>query len=369
MNLLLSSLAQLQMVYGTKDLRRIMLAIEELVQARANQGIATRMLLAEVGMAEYGIAGDATDPAAIAAQVAAVAHALEQAGDQLESVLIVGGPAVIPFDLAPNPIADDGDASIPSDTLYSVREPGALLPDWSVGRLPGAEGRRANADLLVKLLLQAAILHGRKQQTPFAKTFGYSTAVWREAAAQVYAELSGAPLLVSPPTVGASLDVALLDGADAVYCNLHGVRDGPVWYGQADGAQGYLLALRVEDVRRARLSGALVLSEACYGALVAERSEQSSLALTFLDRGAACFVGATAMSYGPANTPLSEADLLALHFWRAARQGGGTIGQAFLQARTHMLHEMLARQPMLDDDDRKTALEFVLYGDPTLKLH
>jgi hypothetical protein len=35
-------------------------------------------------------------------------------------------------------------------------------------------------------------------------------------------------------------------------------------------------------------------------------------------------------------------------------------------ARAGMLRDTLARQSTLDEDDQKTLLEFVLYGDPTL---
>lgn len=365
MNLVVASFLHLNQVYGERTTRRVVSAIEQVVAARAALGVESRLLLIEEGLADLAVAGVAVSSGAIAAQLGQAATALERMGDSLESVLIIGGHAVIPFDLAPNPTAYDGDVAVPSDTCYSTRTVGALVAEWPVGRIPGDEGPGASGVLLVQLLEQAAELHWRGPR-PLVKTFGYSTAVWYEATAQIYGALSVAPALLSPPTVAASLDLALLDGADAVYCNLHGVRDGPVWYGQANQAGGYLVALRPEDVLRIKLDGAVVVSEACYGAVVAGRDQRTSLALAFLARGAACFVGATAMSYGPANAPLSEADLLTLHFWRAVRGGGTTIGAAFVAARNAMLRDTLANHAVLDDDDRKTALEFVLYGDPTL---
>ena len=42
------------------------------------------------------------------------------------------------------------------------------------------------------------------------------------------------------------------------------------------------------------------------------------------------------------------------------------LGAAFAAARAGMLRDTLARQQMLDEDDQKTLLEFVLYGDPTI---
>lgn len=232
--------------------------------------------------------------------------------------------------------------------------------------IPGDERPGAGGILLAQLLEQAALLH-RHGLHAIVKTFGYSTAAWREATAEIYGTLSVVPALLSPPTVASSLDLALLDGANAVYCNLHGVRDGSAWYGQADQGGGYLVALRPEDVLRVKLDGAIIVSAACYGALIAGRDQRTSLALAFLARGAACFIGATAMSYGPANAPLSEADLLMLHFWRAIKRSA-TVGAAFVAARAAMLRDTLASQAALDDDDRKTVLEFVLYGDPAFAL-
>jgi hypothetical protein len=58
--------------------------------------------------------------------------------------------------------------------------------------------------------------------------------------------------------------------------------------------------------------------------------------------------------------------LIALHFLRALREPGTTLGSAFMAARAGMLRDTLAFQATLDEDDQKTLLEFVLYGDPTL---
>jgi len=110
----------------------------------------------------------------------------------------------------------------------------------------------------------------------------------------------------------------------------------------------------------------VVVSEACYGAAIAGRDARTALALAFLARGAAGFVGATAISYGPPAPPPGEADLIALHFLRAVQQPGTTLGAAFVAARAGMLRDTLARQCTLDEDDQKTLLEFVLYGDPTI---
>ncbi len=362
MNLIITSSAQLRAVYGRGGERRVLAAIAGLSAARAARGVATRLALIEEGIADLGVDGAAPAPAAIAAQVAQSAQALERAGDRLESLLIVGGPEIIPFNMAANPIVHDGDETVPSDFLYSAGNPFALLPEWAVGRIPGAAGD--DPDLLLRLLEHAAAARPADQ---LRNPFGYCTAAWRRSSAEVYAEIDAPErLLVSPPVVAATLDRARLDGARLLYCNLHGVIDGSPWYGQRQDASPLLLALRPSDLVGLDLRGAVMVSEACYGAAIAGRDVDTSLALAFLACGAAGFVGATAISYGPPSPPAGEADLIALHFLRALKRPGATLGAAFMAARAGMLRDTLALQSALDEDDQKTLLEFVLYGDPTL---
>ncbi|MFN8504956.1 C25 family cysteine peptidase [Kouleothrix sp.] len=337
-------------------------AAERVLAARAARDLPGRLLLIERGAPDLGVAPALVTPDGIARQIALLSAALDRQGDRLASVLLIGGPEIVPFHPAENPTPYDGDAVVPGDCYYGASNPYALLPDWPVGRIPGAAG--ADPRLLIQLLGYAA---GFGALTPRRKIFGYATAVWQRAAAGVYAEVDRPErLVVSPPTVAATLDRARLDGARLVYCNLHGVPEGPPWYGQSANHPALVPALRPSDLAGLDLHGAIVISEACYGAAIAGRDADSSLALAFLERGAAAFVGATAISYGPTTPPPGEADLIALHFLRALGQPGTTIGAAFLEARAGMLRDTMARQGALDEDDQKTLLEFVLYGDPTL---
>ena len=362
MNLIITSSTQLRAVYGRGGERRVLAAIVRLIAARAARGVAARLALIEEGIADLGVGGAVNAPAAIAAQVAQAAQALERAGDRLESLLIVGGPEIVPFNMAANPTVYDGDEAVPSDCLYGAGNPFALLPEWAVGRIPGAAGD--DPDLLLRLLEHAAAARPADQ---LRNPFGYCTAAWRRSSAEVYAEIDAPErLLVSPPVVAATLDRARIDGARLLYCNLHGVIDGPPWYGQRQDESPLLLALRPSDLVGLNLRGAVMISEACYGAAIAGRDADTSLALAFLACGAAGFVGATAISYGPPSPPAGEADLIALHFLRALKRPGATLGAAFMAARMGMLRDTLALQSTLDEDDQKTLLEFVLYGDPTL---
>jgi Peptidase family C25 len=364
LHLIISSHERLRVVYGTGGEQSVTAALERLLEARAARGRPTLLSWIEEGLPNLGVAGASADPEAISQQLGELSSALERAGTRLQSVLIAGGPDIVPFYQAPNPTPYDGDPSVPCDCFYGACNPYALMLEWAVGRIPGAAG--GDPALLLRLLSDVASYQpapaGQAQ-----KVFGYSTEAWRHAAAEVYAEIPGGDvLLISPPALATTLDRESLDRARRVYCNLHGVRDAPLWYGQPSDRGALVVALRPADLDGLDLSGTVVVSEACYGAAIDGRDEHSSLALAFLARGAAGFLGATAISYGPPGPPLGEADLIALHFLRALREPGATLGGAFMAARVGMLRDTLAHQATLDEDDQKTLLEFVLYGDPTL---
>jgi hypothetical protein len=363
LNLIITSRRRLREVYGAGGARRVVTALQRLLAARTARGLATQLIWIEEGLPGLGVAGAAVEPAAVSQQLAALAAALGRDGRRLESVLIAGGPDIVPFHEAPNPTPYDGDASVPGDSGYSASNQYELVSEWAVGRLPGAA--RSDPTLLLKLIETASTYRLSLDQP--LKPFGYATEAWRRAATEVYAEVPGAqPLLISPPTLATTLNRTLLEGARLIYCNLHGVRDGPLWYGQPSDRRALVAALRPADLEGLDLRGAVVVSEACYGAAITGRDEHTSLALAFLARGAAGFLGATAISYGPPSPPPGEADLIALHFLRALRTPGTTLGSALLAARAGMLRDTLAQQATLDEDDQKTLLEFVLYGDPTL---
>jgi len=361
-NLMLTSEARLRALYGRAGMERVLHAAEKLRLAREQRGATSRLIVIEQGAADWNVPPALVTPDGIARQIAAISAALDRRESLLESVLLIGGPEIVPFFMAENPTPYDGDAAVPSDGYYGAANPYALLPDWAVGRIPGATG--SDPALLIHLLETTA---GLGLLRPFEKVFGYVTEVWREAAEIVYSEV-GEPehLLVSPPALAVSFDRGQLDGARLIYCNLHGVPEGPPWYGQSEAQPALVAALRPSDLAGLDLRGAIVVSEACYGALIAGRTAETAMPLAFLAQGAAAFLGATAISYGPTAPPPGEADLIALHFLRALKQPGTTVGAAFLEARAGLLRDTMARQSTLDEDDQKTLLEFVLYGDPTL---
>jgi hypothetical protein len=141
----------------------------------------------------------------------------------------------------------------------------------------------------------------------------------------------------------------------------------PHFYGQSASGWGAASALPIaispNHLTRNVVAGAIIISEACYGAELAGRTIHNSVPLKALSEGALAFVGSTVNAYGSAAAPLLGADLL---FERMTRYlaDGMPIGMALHFARLEFAQVMYDRQGFLDDVDMKTLIEFILLGDP-----
>ena len=270
-------------------------------------------------------------------------------------VLIVGNGDVIPFWRLENPAADS-DRNFPTDAPYGVTERGEdidtlLVADRAVGRIP-----------LISCLEN---LLKRTGAGASGKPFGLSAAVWRDQAERVFGLIADAPLVTSPPLDLDSFKSGWLARDSILYFNVHGSQEERYWYGQ-DGLS-YPRVLSPEIVARSEPEAALVLAEACYGGLVEGKRPQDSIALQFLSKGVAAFIGSSAVAYGSPDERLTEADLFAYLFLKRVL-AGESCGDAFRESKTDFAAEMLRRQGYLDGDDKKTLVEFNLYGDPSLIL-
>lgn len=383
MNVVVSSLARLRKRYGHTGVAQVEEALDELETARAAAGIASLRYMVELGVPQLGVAGAPLEWHALVEQLGAIAGALATRNERLESVLIVGGPQVVPFGLLTNPV-QDRDRALPTDCVYGAAMVGPVEQDeeglatsiygvdWPVGRLPDAD--EALPTLLVHSIRAAAAQH-RRGELALTPALCYSTASWRTASQSVCAEINtllpageSFELIESPPTTADRLDRSVLGGARMLYCNLHGISSAPHWYGQDRGNDALVTALRPDDFIGLDLSGTVLVSAACYGALLNHHTVADSLALRMLGQGLAAFIGATVITYGPLQPPSSEADLLIVHVLRQIYSLSGNIGEAFLGGRIAMLREIMMERGYLDDDDAKTLLGFVLYGDPTIRI-
>ncbi|HMO56807.1 MAG TPA: tetratricopeptide repeat protein [Roseiflexaceae bacterium] len=322
------------------------------------------------------------DPAAIRDLLRTISTALASGGRELGTLLLIGGEAIIPMHRLPNPIPDD-DPLVLSDNPYASDDPGYLIPQRIVARIPEGDGNDPTF-LLEQLDRMIACHQGdtphrsslrRAFQLPFGRNrkaaslpgaSGYAAAIWRDSSrAVIDAFAEGAPLVCSPPLDADTLAEPALSG-QLLYLNLHGASGLPNFYGQPDAWGGAATRLPVAlrpDQLAFHTAGGIVVSEACYGAELTGRNPANSIALRALAEGSLAFVGSTVNAYGSSATPLVAADLL---FQRMLRQlqRGLPVGAALHHARLEYAQEMYRRQGYLDDVDIKTLIEFVLLGDP-----
>ncbi len=386
--LVLSARGPLMDRFGAAGFAAIDDRLQRLTAALTRRGIATMLVYGDDPLSLAATFGDGSAPVAhdavtIRALIQRSAELLTQRGRVLHTVLLIGGDEIVPLHRLANPVSDD-DPLVFSDTPYACDDPGALVPQRIVARVPTGDG--ADPAFVIGQLDRMITYHqhgGRPRhawiERAFPVTFGrgrgrierlpatgYSTEIWRDASRAVidmYAP--DAPLAQCPPVEAERLGEQTLAGR-LVYFNLHGASGMPNLYGQpADwgGASTRLpVALRPDQLGDS-FAECIFVSEACYGAELTGRTANNSVALRALHRGALAFVGSTVNAYGSTGTPLVGADLLCERML-SHLQRGVPIGEALYRARIEFAQEMVRRQGHLDDVDIKTLTEFVLYGDP-----
>ncbi|QYK50307.1 MAG: hypothetical protein KF701_07885 [Anaerolineales bacterium] len=325
------------------------------------------------------------DPWAIKHLLADLDEALRQNGEMIGALMIVGGPKIVPFHHLPNPV-DDDDKDVPSDNPYASLDENYFVPTWPAGRLPTGTEKDPTALLKALNRIEASRDTVVAQQDPVRQlitrllmmfglwkpkrsSFGYTAQVWQRASHSVYRTI-GEPkrLSLSPPTQTGKLPKEANKALQVAYFNLHGVEDGPDWYGQRDPlltptGPDYPVALSPSDVVNHGRAPQVVFSEACFGANIFNKTVDNALALKFIDSGSKAVVGSTVTSYGAVSTPLIAADLLGQTFWRLLNEGH-PAGEALRRAKIAMAQTMHRRQGYLDGEDQKTLISFILYGDP-----
>ena len=321
-------------------------------------------------------------PAAITDVIRMVSARVVAKGRRIDAIILIGGDAIIPFHQLPNPTTD-GDLHVLSDNPYGCLGESYLIPDVVVARLP--DDSHAGGHLLIDLLQRSIDFHHgwlsprspgtffpllrlRRGPVPVGSPiqgWAASTLAWQLPSQTVYNSLKSTEAMVlCPPQIPSSATTSW-SAQRLLYFNLHGLPGGANWYGQAPDAapnDPLPVALTPADVVDLH-PNAICVSEACYGAEIAGRSTQDSLALRLLANKALGFVGSTATSYGSIGLPLGGADVLVDHLLTNLRRGH-PVGRALLLARDGLGRSAALAQGYLDPDDAKTLLSFVLLGDP-----
>lgn len=284
-------------------------------------------------------------------------------------VLLVGGLATLPFFEVPFSPRVDADRFVATDNPYGV--PGTstslvdvALPSRAVGRIPDHPGDTAES---------FAARVGRLCAGPAGDGTGgwyvLSAKVWQGTTTAMAAGLGvDVPIDLAPPRAPADFADPSFVGASARrhLFNLHGSDRDARWFGEE--AKKFPPALDPAAVAWLaagnRLAGALVFSQACYGAFLLMpgglRSARDACCLQFLEQGAAGFVGSTTIAYGGTTGGMVCSDVLAVEFLTAASRGA-PLGAALLAARATLAASV--RSPPAGAE-LKTLLQFVLYGDP-----
>jgi hypothetical protein len=341
---------------------------------------------------DWGITNiSAVDPWKIKLALIDLDKALKAQSKQIGAVVIVGGHEVVPFHRLPNP-TDDSDEDVLSDNPYATSSGNYLSPEWPVGRFPGEKG--SDAGLILEQLRHAIDFHESSlHQSSFLsqafslltgrtspaiilrdmfkkpKDFGYSASVWRRSSLAAFRPIGkGSELRVSPEYDQDTIDIDNLMKAKCGYFNLHGMATTPEWYGQKDYSENvegpdFPVAVSVDKIPSISNNIDLIVTEACYGGYIIDKTIDDSMALKLISIGSQGLVASTCISYGSVYTPLIGADLLTFVMWKYTKEGS-SFGEAFMQAKLGLINVMNQRQGYLDGEDQKTLLSFVLYGDP-----
>ncbi|MBN1230357.1 MAG: hypothetical protein JXA19_00675 [Anaerolineales bacterium] len=308
------------------------------------------------------------------------------AGEMIGAVLIVGNNDVVPFHRLPNPVEDLDDV-VYSDNPYASEDENYFVPEWSLGRLPGAKG---NDPTLLLTMLNKIVENREKTRnqksngfmtwfSPILRmigfykkqypSFGYTAEIWRRASHSVFRQIGDArDLAISPPCESETLMRTGMRSVNLGYFNLHGLEDSPEWYGQRDPLEtengpDYPVAMRPGDILNSGKSPQIVFSEACYGGHVENKTPDTAISLKFLNSGTQVMIGSSSTSYGSIGMPLIAADLLGQVFWKFL-QDGFLAGESLRRAKIYLAKEMHNRQGYLDGEDQKTLISFNLFGDP-----
>ncbi|MGE3063787.1 MAG: hypothetical protein AB7T10_09200 [bacterium] len=274
-------------------------------------------------------------------------------------VLIIGGDSLFPFERVKSHV-DDGDNDICTDNWWVSSNKDCILPEIEISRIPDFEGESEES-----FLKTIEVVFKTNYVSAYEK-FGITAQIWKKAAEDVFRHLkSQGEILSSPPhTAKKKLEFSKFKGG--LYFNLHGAEDEAGWYGQRDKfssyEEEYPLAIMPKDISKGIERGFLA-SEACYGAHINKKNADEAIMLKALRSGTLFCIGSTSTAYGTFAPPLSEADMLvSIFFDEFLKKKNASL--AFLNAKRIFAQRNIEKNGFLDDDDKKTLVEFVMYGNP-----
>jgi hypothetical protein len=359
--------------FGVASKQNLETRLNQLVAFDAKRGLTTKFVFVDesASVAPFGVKPtNLTTAQAIKGVIDAIAAKAPQ-----DFFLVVGGHDIVPLFEYLNPVSGTTDKTVPSDNGYASSGPSQLplVPDRLLGRLPTSND--SSPDVLWNQFDEILTF-----QPPKGAARGYAIYAdyWSEPSRNVASQLGipGPRQSLSPPVdvqpnPGSFPASGLSDGR-LHYFNLHGdLRNSP-WYGQ-DGnnlnsyPEACLPALIPPGVRHS-----VAACEACYGGdsygtKGVRRTVTTANCLTYLNHQAIGFCGSTTIAYGGTNDApdLWAADLLVLYFLQNVQAGKG-MGAALRDAKVRVAQDAMKKNGAYDDLTKKTLLQFLLYGDPSV---
>jgi hypothetical protein len=366
---IVTNTSALKAKYGDKY-DRVKSAIDRLIAADAVRGLKTRLIAidAEADMKRLraqAVVGIADQQGAKAAVDAIYKR------HQPDYILLLGASDVVPHIDLSNPMTgtadDDDDPTVPSDVPYACdkswsRRPEDFVgPTRVVGRLPDLTGGNDPA-YLVKLLGTAANYVAR-DRAAYTGHLAITAKLWTKSTTETLTNLFGeeSKVLTSPPN-GPNWTADQL-AARLHFINCHGDTVSPEFFGEFPKGR-FPVAHRSSRLPGRIKQGSVVAAECCYGAELYDprhAAGQPGLCSTYLAQGAYGFLGSTNIAYGPSEGQ-GQADLICQYFVESVLKGA-SLGRAALEAR----QRFVAQFSHVDPSDLKTAVQFILLGDPSVQ--
>ncbi len=319
--------------------------------------------------------------------------------NQIRYLFIIGGDNIIPMPCIRHFIIgdEDSDQDIDTDILYAYpygQEIAEAIhnqilftydPLYHVGRLPLAEDAQFN-DL--KNYLERDIQYS--DGIPVNVAYGQCDPNWKLISGAVSSDLTQRKLLpnlsqqltsdiyhrgliLSPMITDENVDRVFNETASIYYFNLHGSngKEARGYFGQTIDKKWCVPVIEPENMASCKAPN-IVFSEACYGGRFIGFDKRHSIMMSSLFGKTLSFVGASRVAWGAIDKAQSDAneveiayaDILANIFVHCVLEGH-TVAEALYLARAVLLNSGQLGDPYA----AASAVEFNLYGDPSIKMN
>lgn len=273
---------------------------------------------------------------------------------QQKNIILVGGHKTIPFFQVPNPV-NDSDPFVFSDLPYVSREMTKyLMPDKGICRIPD-DDYGTSEDFLPKVLNNKFNI---KTQGEKYNMSNYGAKAWEGILVEMEKIFATNKHIVSPPENKSTIGDKVIKDKDILYFNLHGVMSKGDLFGQE--GKDFPSAFSPQNVV---LNNTLAILTSCYGGYIIGRNINTSVPLSLLYNGCPCVFCSTNISYGTARPPFVLADMLIILFLNEMLKGNIAI-EAFFTAKKEYLVNTITNKGRITNEDKKTLLQFNLYGNP-----